>query len=189
MVAWWHYGKARPALRFSDLRLLVPRYRPTATTRATTDLRLYFLRRCVWCWALAGPRLAQPTPITTTEGISLVLVVDVSGSMHEVDADWGGQRISRLDAATRVFELFVLGGVAPGGQTLQGRPQDLIALVTFASYPEPVAPLTLSHSVLLQLLRAEQSRRPDEGQTNIGDALAESLLRSSRLRTSKVIVL
>ncbi len=106
-----------------------------------------------------------------------MLVVDVSGSMHEVDVDWDNARISRLGAASRIFSLFVLGGVDSNGQSFPGRPQDLLGLVTFASYPETVAPLTLSHPVLVQLLEQEQVRPPEEGQTNIGDAIAEGLIR------------
>ena len=56
-----------------------------------------------------------------------------------------------------------------------GRPNDLIGLVTFATYPETAAPLTLSHPVLLKILDSEQPRPLDEAQTNIGDAIAEGL--------------
>jgi Ca-activated chloride channel family protein len=74
-----------------------------------------------------------------------------------------------------VFQLLVLGGQAPGGVSFPGRPQDLIGLVTFASYPDTAAPLTTSHGVLMKLLMQEPPRQPDEGQTNIGDAIAEGL--------------
>ena len=50
-----------------------------------------------------------------------------------------------------------------------------MGLVAFATYPETVAPLTLSHSVLVEMLEQEQARPPEEGQTNIGDAIAEAL--------------
>src|SRR5207247_2603305 len=47
---------------------------------------------------------------------------------------------------------------------------------TFAARPSLPCPLTLSHSVLLRLLDAEQPRSvPTESQTNIGDAIAWGL--------------
>ena len=97
--------------------------------------------------------------------------------MHEPDFDWQGTFVRRLEAVRRVFELFVQGGFGPNGQVFAGRSQDLIGLVTFATYPDTAAPLTTSHGVLLKLLKQEPPRQPDEGQTNVGDAIAEGLLR------------
>jgi Ca-activated chloride channel homolog len=176
IVGWWRWRRRQAALRFSDSRLLagLPLGRGPLVRRI--DAGLYGAATLCMVIAMAGPRLPVPTPITT-EGIALMLVVDVSGSMHEVDLDWDNARISRLGAASRIFSLFVLGGVGPDGQSFPGRPQDLIGLVTFASYPEAVSPLTLSHSVLVQLLDQEQIRPSEEGQTNIGDAVAEALIR------------
>jgi len=189
LVAWWRWSRPRLALRFPDARVLaeLPSGRSRLVRRL--DAVLYSVATLSLLLALAGPRLPLPTPIET-EGIELMLIVDVSGSMHEVDAEWAGQRVSRLNAAIQVFELFVLGGTSPGGQPLPGRPQDLIGLVTFANYPESIAPLTLSHTVLVQLLRLEQARKSEEGQTNIGDAVAEALLRLDDVKgRRKVLVL
>src|SRR5262249_21340063 len=68
------------------------------------------------------------------------------------------------------------GGADPAA--FQGRPTDLIGLVTFATRPNPACPLTLSHSVLLRMLDGEQPRNlPNESTTNISDALIEGLKR------------
>jgi Ca-activated chloride channel family protein len=139
--------------------------------------------------ALSGPRLPLPTPLVT-EGIAVELVVDVSGSMRETDFLWDGTPISRFDAVQRVFRLFIQGGPGPDGTTFPGRSQDLIGLVTFATYPDSPAPLTLSHTVLLQLLDSEQPRPLDEAQTNIGDAIAEALMRLEEAgQRRKILVL
>jgi Ca-activated chloride channel family protein len=131
----------------------------------------------------------MPTPVVT-EGIAIELVVDASGSMRETDLNWNGAVISRFEAVQRAFRLFVLGGTAPDGAVFSGRSQDLIGLVTFATYPDSPAPLTLSHRVLADLLDAEQPRPLNEAQTNIGDALAEALVRLEEAGTRrKVIVL
>ncbi len=65
------------------------------------------------------------------------------------------------------------GGEGPDGEQLEGRPDDLIGLVTFATLPESSCPLTLSHSALLRILAKQEPRTlPTESQTNIGDAIA-----------------
>jgi Ca-activated chloride channel family protein len=128
--------------------------------------------------ALAGPRWPDLRTRLPAEGIAITLVVDVSGSMAERDYQWHEERLSRLEAAKRALRLFVAGGEGPNGEQLEGRPEDLIGLVAFATRPESVCPLTLSHSALLRLLDDEQPRAgPDEAQTNIGDALAWGLYR------------
>ena len=141
--------------------------------------------------ALAGPRWPILRTRIPTEGIAVAMAVDVSGSMAENDFDWNGRRVTRLDAVKEVFRLFVEGGLGPGGETFDGRKNDLLALVTFATRPETACPLTLSRSVVLKLLEAEQPRKlPTESQTNIGDAVAWALLRlDSAGARRKVIVL
>jgi Ca-activated chloride channel family protein len=174
LVGWWRWRHRRPALKFSDARLVagLPVGRGQAARWA--DALLHAGAAFALLVALCGPRLPLPTPITT-EGIAIVMAVDVSGSMREPDFDWNGSPISRLDAVKRVFALFIEGGPGPDGQVFAGRPNDLIGLVTFATYPETAAPLTLSHPVLLKMLDAEQPRPLDEAQTNIGDAIAIGL--------------
>jgi Ca-activated chloride channel family protein len=108
------------------------------------------------------------------EGIAIVMVLDVSGSMGERDVRWDGEQITRLDAAKRAFRLFVDGGDAAGVQ-VAGRASDQIGLVAFAVYPENTCPLTLSHDVLLDLLAAEEPHSLPDTATNIGDAVAWGL--------------
>lgn len=141
--------------------------------------------------ALAGPRWPDSGTRLPTEGIAIVMLVDVSGSMAEPDFDWHGQPISRLEAVKKVFHLFVEGGEGPNGETLEGRADDLIGLVTFATWPHSACPLTLSHAVLLRLLDAEQPRSvPTESRTNISDAIVWGLHRLDNAQNGrKVLVL
>jgi Ca-activated chloride channel family protein len=176
LLAWWRWRRPRPALRFSDLRLVEALPRGRARWVRQLDAVLHTVALLALLIALAGPRWPKPVPIIT-EGIAIVLVVDVSGSMNEVDFDWQGEKISRMQAVKRAFKLFVKGGIGPDGQKLAGRPKDLIGLVSFATYPDSTAPLTLSHDALVQLLDTEQPRPLEEAHTNIGDALAEGILR------------
>ena len=137
--------------------------------------------------ALAGPRWPDLRTRVPTEGIAIEVVIDVSGSMNERDFIWHDERVTRLEAARRVLRLFVNGGEAPGGERLPGRDNDLIGLITFSARPDVVCPLTLSHSVLLGALDAQEAQAED---TNIGDAIAWGLVRlESAGRRPKVMVL
>ena len=49
--------------------------------------------------ALARPQLGRSESKVRTEGIDIVLVLDISGSMQAMDYEKGGQRQSRIDAA------------------------------------------------------------------------------------------
>jgi Ca-activated chloride channel family protein len=111
--------------------------------------------------------------------------------MATSDYIWNGAPISRLDAVKHAFRLMVEGGTGPGGEKLEGRPDDLIELVVYAARPETACPFTLEHKVLLKILDAQEPRTlTTEATTNTGDAIAwavESLQRSPVKR--KVLVL
>jgi Ca-activated chloride channel family protein len=140
--------------------------------------------------ALAGPRSPDPRTRIATEGISIEMIVDNSGSMAEPDFLWEERPISRLDAVKRVFQLFVAGGQGPRGQFLEGRPNDLIGLVTFATWPESPCPLTLDHEALLHVVNVLRPRKvPTEAHTNIGDALAWGLHRLASASTARKVII
>ena len=176
--AWRWLRRRRAALRFPDAGALawLPAGRSRVARWGGAGLRAAALLLLVV--ALAGPRWPDLRTRVATEGIAIAMVTDVSGSMAEPDFAWKDQRITRLEAVKRAFSLLVAGGEGPDGEHLEGRPDDLVGLVCFATRPESVCPLTLSHSVLLHLLDAQQPRSlPTESETNIGDAIAWVLQR------------
>jgi Ca-activated chloride channel family protein len=117
------------------------------------------------------------------------MVVDVSGSMVNTDFLWDGQAISRLDAVKKAIRLFVEGGTAPDGETLPGRPDDLVGLVVYATRPETACPLTLNHGVLLQILDQQMPRMlATEATTNTGDALAWALYSLQKAAAKRKVV-
>jgi Ca-activated chloride channel family protein len=190
-LVWWRWRQAHTALRHPGAAWLdnLPPGRGLLAQRGGILLRALALLLLII--ALAGPRWPDGRTRLPTEGIAIVMLVDVSGSMAEPDFNWDGEPVSRLDAVKRVFRLFVDGGEGPGGVQLQGRDADLIGLVVFATRPESPCPLTLSHSVLLSMLDVERPRHvPDEAQTNLSDAIVLGLhrLRSAGPRR-KVLVL
>lgn len=185
LLFWWLLRRRRSALRHPAVGELAGLPFSSARLARWGPGALRSLALLLLVMALAGPRWPDLSTRIETEGIALVMLVDVSGSMAERDFDWRGESITRLDAVKKVFHLFVAGGEgsdAPGdgsdASNFQGRPTDQIGLVTFATRPETACPLTLSHSVLLRLLDAEEPRRiPGESETNISDAVALGLHR------------
>src|SRR5579885_2459680 len=199
LLLWWELRRRRSALRHPGVGELkhLPAGKARSARWGPAVLRLLALLLIVL--ALAGPRWPDLHTRIETEGIAIIMLVDVSGSMAERDFDWHGEPISRLEAAKKAFRLFVAGGngaAIPDEGTeaaeFRGRPTDEIGLVTFATRPETACPLTLSHSVLLRLLQEEQPRStPGEAETNLSDAVALGLhrLRSAGPRRKVLLLL
>lgn len=185
LLLWWTLRRRRSALRHPGVGDLggLPPGRARQARWGSAALRSLALLLLIL--AAAGPRWPDLHTRIETEGIAIMMLVDVSGSMAERDFDWRGEPITRLEAVKRVFHLFIAGGDGPeatsdgtDASSFQGRPTDQIGLVTFATRPETACPLTLSHSVLLRLLQEEHTRTiPGESETNISDAVAMGLHR------------
>ncbi len=146
-------------------------------------------------FALAGPRQPDLKTRIPTVGIAIVFVLDTSGSMQDATFLWDGPiPIARAEAARRALHLFIAGGDGPDGTHFDGRSTengtDAVGLITFTNWPHPVCPPTLNHSVLLNILdRVPPPTARDTG-TNIGDALAEGVLRLDQTTgQQKVIIL
>jgi Ca-activated chloride channel family protein len=189
-LIWWWLRRRRPALRYPDLGLLsdLPSGRSRLAYWGGAGLRAAALTLLIL--ALAGPRWPDRSTPISAEGISIVMLLDASGSMNEPFGDWQDEPINRLDAVKKVFRLFVEGGAGPNDEQLPGRPSDLIGLIAFAHRPDCVCPLTLSHSALLRLLDEEKLRPSGESDTNISDAIVLGLHRLQNAGTRrKVMVL
>jgi Ca-activated chloride channel homolog len=172
-LLWWWLRQRGGAMRFSDTRLMagLPGGRGEWARRFGAGLRGTGLVLLIV--GLAGPRWPDPGTRIPTEGIAIAMVVDVSGSMGNRDFLWDNVPIGRLEAVKKAFRLLVEGGLGAGERRLAGRPQDLFALVIYATLPEIACPLTLNHGVLLQILDAEEPRTlSTEATTNTGDGIA-----------------
>ncbi len=123
--------------------------------------------------ALARPQSTNSWQNATTEGIDIVMALDISSSMLAEDL-----KPNRLEAAKDVAASFIAG-----------RPTDNIGLVVFAAESFTQCPLTTDHSVLLNLLKDVQCFMIEDG-TAIGHGLATaaSRLKDSQAK-SKVIIL
>jgi len=128
--------------------------------------------------ALARPQAGKAESRVFSEGIDIMLAVDVSGSMLAEDFTVAGQRVNRLEAVKSVVREFV-----------GNRPQDRVGLVLFAARPYTQAPLTLDHGWLLQNLERAQIGMLEDG-TAVGSALAAAVGRlEPSSAKSKIVVL
>ena len=124
--------------------------------------------------ALARPQDVEQNVRTNTEGIDIMLAIDVSGSMLARDF-----KPDRITAAKEVAGSFVAD-----------RYGDRIGLVVFAAEAFTQSPLTTDQSTLQTLLARIRSGLIDDSGTAIGNGLATAInrLRESEAK-SKVIIL
>ena len=180
-------------IKFSSLNIWPMRVKSFRARTSFVPPLLLSLAFIAFCVALAGPRIPGGSIQQHREGISIMLVVDKSGSMFALDMskeDEDGNIIEeqdRLEALKDVLHEFIKGN----GDTLKGRVNDSIGLVSFGTYPDSDCPLTLDHVTLLQLIDDVQivTERNESG-TAMGDAIG---LATERLRDapgkSKVMIL
>mgnify|MGYP001031711061 CR=1 FL=1 len=124
--------------------------------------------------ALARPRTSEMGQKTSSsEGIDIVLALDVSSSMDAMDFE-----PNRLEASKRVAAQFV-----------KDRPSDRFGVVVYAGESFTQSPLTTDHRIVQNSLNDVQFGRIDDG-TAIGMGLATAV---NRLKESeaegKVIIL
>lgn len=128
-----------------------------------------------WVVAAAGPRLGGGRAELHSEGISIVLAVDVSSSMLAQDF----APANRIDVAKQTAIDFV-----------RRRPDDRIGLVAFAAQALTLVPVTAEQEILEQALADLHVGTVSQDGTAIGTAIGTA---ASRLRRapgkSKVIVL
>jgi len=122
---------------------------------------------------LARPQSTNSWQNTSTEGIDIMLALDISTSMRAEDL-----KPNRLEAAKDVAASFI-----------NGRANDNIGLVVFAGESFTQCPLTTDHTVLLNLFKDIQMGMIEDG-TAIGLGLANAVSRIKDSQAiSKVIIL
>jgi Ca-activated chloride channel family protein len=125
--------------------------------------------------AMARPRTVDvTTKVKKTEGIDIIMAVDISASMLARDLE-----PNRLEALKKVANNFV-----------NGRPNDRIGLVIYAGESYTKTPLTSDKSIIINALNDLDYTQNIEGGTAIGMGLATSVnkLKDSKAE-SKVIIL
>ena len=109
---------------------------------------------------LARPMTTDSWQKSSTEGVDVVVALDISGSMLSRDFT-----PNRLEAAKSVAAQFIAG-----------REYDNIGMVIFAGEGFTMCPMTTDHAVLLNLLKDVECGMLNDG-TAVGDGLATAVNR------------
>ena len=169
----WRRGRRAPAIVFSRADVLARGRRGGAFTRRLLGiLRILLLVGLIV--ALARPRSGAHTENVNSQGINIVIAIDLSSSMLSEDF----QPQNRLEVAKDKVKQFILG-----------RHTDRIGLVAFAGEALTQVPLTVDYPVLLAAVDNLQAGQLEDG-TAIGTAIATA---ANRLRSapghSRVLIL
>lgn len=175
LPVWWYLRRRRrpDAVTFSRTDVLARGPRSGSfIARALFVLRNLMLAGLIV--ALARPRTGARAENVSTQGINIVLAIDLSSSMLSEDF----QPQNRLEVAKEKVKQFILE-----------RRSDRIGLVAFAGEALTQVPLTVDYPVVLAAVDNLQAGQLQDG-TAIGTAIATS---ANRLRTapghSKVMIL
>ena len=123
--------------------------------------------------AIARPRSSSEFERTDTEGIDIILALDVSTSMLARDFS-----PDRIGAAKDIAVQFIAG-----------RPADRMGIVVFAGESYTQCPLTTDRATLINMMKDVQTGIIEDG-TAIGNGLATSVARlKDSDATSRVIIL
>ncbi len=177
MAGWyvWRYRRSRASIVISTVD-------PVADAPRTVRYYLRhipFVLRCgavaLLVAALARPQSASSGSDSTTEGIDIMLAIDISTSMLALDFE----PKDRIEAAK-----------ATAGQFIADRQNDRVGLVVFAGESFTQCPLTTDRRSLLTLLGGIKTGLVEDG-TAIGNGLATAVnrLRESTAKSKVVILL
>jgi Ca-activated chloride channel family protein len=176
LLAVWYWkvrSRKGATIQYSHLGLV----RVAANARAARSRHVVFALRALALGALvvafARPQSGVTGEEVLTEGVDIMLVIDLSTSMLAEDL-----QPNRVDAAKRVASEFV-----------QGRNNDRIGLVVFAGEAFTQSPLTLDYGIVRTLLDEIEVGIIEDGTAiGLGMATAVKRLRDSEAE-SKVMIL
>lgn len=175
MLLWyWYKGRSKqPSVIYSSLKIFKSMPPSLKERLKYVPIILRALAIALLIVALARPQTYSSGQNIYTEGIDIVMALDISGSMLSEDL-----KPNRIEAAKEVIKKFI-----------KKRPNDRIGLVVFQSESFTQCPLTIDHNVLVNLLSQVHSGMIPDG-TAIGDAIANCInrLKDSKAK-SKVIIL
>lgn len=174
-LIWRLYYRKNASIRFSDLRI-IRQITPRFWLKCLPLLSFArFLALVLIIFAFAQPQSPQGRGQRTSDGIDILLILDISESMLAEDF----KPANRLQAAKDVIREF-----------LNHRKSDRIGLIVFAGESFTLCPLTLDYQALGALLRDLAVEFIKDG-TAIGDAVASAAdrLRDSTAKSKVAILL
>lgn len=175
MIAWyiWQQKRSGASIQFSsDLGFAkIPKswkyyFRHSVFVLVISSLSFLIV-------AMARPQSSNSWQNVTTEGIDIVIALDISSSMLAMDF-----QPNRLEAAKDVATQFI-----------SGRTNDKIGLVVFSGESFTQCPLTTDHATVINLFKNIESGMIEDG-TAIGNGLATAVARlKESTAISKVVIL
>ncbi|MCI4670661.1 MAG: VWA domain-containing protein [Bacteroidia bacterium] len=159
----WHFFRLRkkyPSLRLPITAGLVAHSKPFRGMLKQNLFILRVLSLIFLIFALARPQTSFNEENVNTEGIDIMLALDISGSMKALDF-----KPDRLGAAKLTASNFI-----------KNRKNDRMGLVVFASESFTQCPLTTDHQMLQSLLRDIDEGLLESG-TAIGMGLSTAVIR------------
>lgn len=170
---WWKMRNSDASMQISTVSKLkeFPKSKRLKFRHLPFVLRLLAVAMIII--AAARPQTSSSWRSETTEGIDIMMAVDISGTMLAEDL-----RPNRMEAAKTVASEFIVS-----------RPNDNIGLVVFAAESFTLCPLTIDHNVLLNLFSGVKYDMVPDG-TAIGLGLANAVNRVKEGKAkSKVVIL
>jgi len=178
VVFWYFKGQVRrnAHLKYSDVTLVKRVGRSLKQRLMPVLLLLRILALAGFILALARPQSSSKEEEILTEGVDIILAMDVSSSMLAEDF----KPNNRLEAAKSVAREFV-----------QSRSNDRLGMVVFAGESFTQCPLTLDYGVLLTLLEQIEVADKNWDGTAIGMGIVNAVnrLRDSKAKSKVVILL
>ncbi len=177
LLVYWYFRRRRrrATIRFSNIELL-KQIKPGVGHRLRHGLfGLRLLVIILLIIALARPQSGRTEEEIITEGIDIVLVLDVSSSMLAEDF----RPKNRIQAAKLVAKEFI-----------EGRRNDRIGMVVFSGKSYTQCPLTLDYGILINFMKDIQVGIIEDG-TAIGLAIANAVnrLKDSEAKSKVAILL
>ena len=138
---------------------------------------LKYTALCLAIAAMARPQMGTRQVSVLTEGVNLVLAVDISESMAALDFKQGNKIVNRLEAVKTVINEFI-----------SKRSGDRIGLVVFGTHAYTQLPLTRDYNTISAVLERLKIGAAGKN-TAIGDAIGISLKRLEDIKSKSNIII
>lgn len=177
LIILWYFLKLKKKnadLRFSSIGAFDKKHRSFKVLFRHTPFFLKLISLSALIVALARPQSSLSYQNITSEGIDIMIALDISGSMLAEDL-----KPNRIEASKEVAIDFI-----------KERKNDRIGLVIYSGESFTQCPLTTDHSVVVNLFQDVKNGMVEDG-TAIGEGLATAVnrLRESDAKSRVIILL
>ena len=170
--------KKHPTIKYSSIKIIKLTQKKKIFTSKVILNTLRMLSITLFIISLARPQLAKSTAEVLTEGVSVMLTLDTSGSMQAIDMEIDKNTVTRLEVVKKVVKEFI-----------SKRTNDPTGLIVFGSESYTQCPLTLDTNMLTEFVNGLEIGMAGQ-QTAIGNSLTLAVNRKKNTNAkSKVIIL